>query len=208
MTTKTEKFISKAIEIAKDDSHGYSQLRRWGIDYDCSSLMYICAMHAGYPINERDPRYTGTMVADFAAVGFRCDFYDGNLNDLEPGDILLNIDYHTAVYIGDGLLVEASSDENHSIEGDMQGDQDGHEIHIAPVYNYPWTHVLTPPKEDVTEEQPRYKTIDANVSGITHEGAIARLALDAINGKFGNGSARKENMYNEIQEAVNILIRG
>lgn len=206
--TKTEKFVQHAIDIANDDSHGYSQLRRWGVDYDCSSLMYECARFAGYPIKDRDPRYTGTMVADFTALGFRCDYYDGNLNDLEKGDILLNVDYHTAVYIGDGMLVEASSDENYSIEGNMPGDQDGHEIHIAPVYSYPWTHVLTPPKENASTEQPRYKTIDDNISNITHEGAIARLALDTINGKFGNGSARKDNLYNEVQEAVNILLRG
>lgn len=206
--TKTDRFVQHAIDIANDDSHGYSQLRRWGVDYDCSSLMYVCAQYAGYPIKDRDPRYTGTMVADFTALGFRCDYYDGNLNDLERGDVLLNVDYHTAVYIGNGQIVEASSDETGGIEGVTPGDQTGHEIHIRDVYDYPWTHVLTPPKENPLTEEPHYKTVDKNVTGITHEGAIARLALDCINGRFGNGSTRKENLYNEVQEAVNILIRG
>lgn len=206
---KVQKFIDKAIEIAKDNKHGYSQLKRWGPDYDCSSLVYECAYHAGYEgLSQVDPRYTGSIVADFTAIGFRCDFYDGNLYDLEPGDILLNTAYHVAIYIGNGDLVEASSDEEGGIEGKNPGDQTGNEIHIAPVYNYPWTHVLTPPYENDSNVDISYKTVSNTVSSISIDDAIKRIAIEAINGKYGNGDKRKDNIYSAVQDAVNKLLKG
>ncbi len=37
--TLAEKAAAFAVSVAKDDSHGYDQGRRWGPDYDCSSLV-------------------------------------------------------------------------------------------------------------------------------------------------------------------------
>lgn len=148
---RINKFVQHAIDIANDNSHGYAQDSRWGPDYDCSSLMYECAYYAGYNVKRANPRYTGAMLDDFRAVGYRADAFDGILSDLEKGDILLNTAYHTAVYIGNGQIVEASINEKGGVSGGTPGDQTGHEIHIRSVYNYPWTHVLTPP-EDWTEE--------------------------------------------------------
>lgn len=148
--TRRDRFVQHAIDIANDNSHGYSQYHRWGPDYDCSSLMYECGYFAGYPLKTTDPRYTGSMIADFTAVGYRCLNFDGNLDDLEKGDILLNAQCHTAVYIGGGLLAEASIDENGGIAGRSVGDQTNEEIHVRRVYNYPWTNVLCP-GEDWTE---------------------------------------------------------
>ena len=92
MATKIEKMANYAIGIAKDDSHGYSQARRWpddGNDFDCSSLMYESADHAGYKVKRGWPRYTGTMLADFTSAGFEAIPFDGNLDDLDKGDIML-----------------------------------------------------------------------------------------------------------------------
>ena len=144
---RREAFVQAMIDIANDDSHGYDQAHRWGPDYDCSSMTYEAAYRAGYDISYDDPRYTGTIIEDFTRAGFRCDTFDGNLGDLEPGDILLNTAYHVAVYIGGGQLAEASGNEWGGITGGQAGDQTGWEIHIGPVYNYPWTHILTPPSE-------------------------------------------------------------
>lgn len=144
--SKVDRFVQHAIDIAKDDSHGYSQYRRWGQDYDCSSLMYECGYYAGYNLPMSGTRYTGSMVEHFKKAGYHVEKFNGNLADLERGDVLLNVSHHTAVYIGDGKLVEASIAETGGIDG-RPGDQTGHEIHVRNVYNYPWTHVLTPPKE-------------------------------------------------------------
>lgn len=150
MATRTDKFVQHAIDIANDASHGYSQEDRWKIDYDCSSLVYICGYYAGYNLPTSGTRYTGTIPEHFGKCGFRVDAYDGNLNDLERGDILLNVTYHAAIYIGNGKIVEATQSETGGVTG-QPGDQTGNEIRIGNVYNYPWTHVLTPPKEHAPE---------------------------------------------------------
>ena len=203
-TTKTATFVATAINIANDDSHGYSQVNRWSPDFDCSSLMYFCAEKAGYPINRDDPRYTGSMIRDFTAIGFRCDAFDGNLSDLEIGDILLNTAYHTAVYIGSGKIVEASIDENGGVTGARTGDQTGHEIHIRTVYDYPWTHVLTPPKDE-QKPAPTPATPTAKPSQ-TLDDAITTIAIAVLDGRYGNGDARKQALYDAIQSRVNELL--
>lgn len=146
--SRIDTFCNEAVRIANDPTHGYNQAARWSPDFDCSSLVYWCAEHAGYNIPTSGTRYTGTMIEHFTRAGFRCDEYDYNLNDLERGDILLNTAYHTAIYIGNDQIVEASIDENGGISGGQPGDQTGHEIHVRNVYSYPWTHVLTAPKDD------------------------------------------------------------
>lgn len=144
---KWEKMVDKAIEIAKDDSHGYSQYRRWpsqGTDFDCSSLMYYCADYAGYGVKMTDPRYTGSMVADFTAVGFKKIQFSKSA--LQPGDILLSHNdsvQHTELYIGDGKTVGAHIAETGGIDG-KPGDQTGNEISVQ---NLSWTPqwILRPP---------------------------------------------------------------
>ena len=206
--TRTDAFVNEAIRIAKDNSHGYSQYDRWNIDYDCSSLMYICGYKAGYALPKSGTRYTGTMIDHFSKCGFRVDKFDGNLSDLEKGDILLNTAYHTAVYIGNGQIVEASQSETGGISG-RQGDQTGHEIHIRNVYNYPWTHVLTPPKETPAPKNgSSFSPVSNAVKSIKIDDAITRIAIEVINGKYGNGAARKENLYKAVQARVDSLLLG
>ena len=208
--SKVDAFIKEAVRVANDPKSGYSQLRRWGPDFDCASLMYHCADVAGFKINQVDPRYTGTMIRDFTNVGYRCDVFDGVLTDLEPGDILLNVTHHTGVYIGSGKMVQASQDEVGGITGPKSGDQTGAEIHVCAVYNYPWTHVLTPPKESSSQptSEPQYKTVSKDVLDVPLESAISRIALECINGRYGNGTARKENLYAVVQARVEQMLKG
>lgn len=42
-----------ALAIANDNSHGYDQAHRWGIDYDCSSLVISAFEHAGVPVKSK-----------------------------------------------------------------------------------------------------------------------------------------------------------
>lgn len=149
--SRIKAFIDEAIKIAKDESHGYSQNNRWGPDYDCSSLVYHCATVAGYDLPKSGTRYTGTIIEHFTKAGWRVDPFDGNLYDLDPGDLLLNVTNHVAIYIGNNQLVEASCDENGGITGPKHGDQTGKEIRIGPVYNYPWEYVLTAPAESSSD---------------------------------------------------------
>lgn len=149
-----QKMVDYAVAVAKDDSHGYSQVRRWpdeGTDFDCSSLMYESADHAGYKVKRGWPRYTGSMLADFTAAGFTALRFDGNLSDLDPGDIMLNVEQHTEMYIGNGKFVGAHSSETGGIDG-KPGDQTGKEISVVNAYtlSYGWDYVLVPPKDAAT----------------------------------------------------------
>ena len=147
--TKLETMVQTAINIAKDNSHGYSQYRRWpsqGTDFDCSSLVIYCANKAGY--NVPLSGYTGTMLSDFKNAGFQAlKFSSVGLNGLKRGDILLNVTDHTEICIGNGQFVGAHGSETGGIDG-KAGDQTGREISICNAYNYPWDYVLRPPTEN------------------------------------------------------------
>ena len=138
--TQVDQYVRWMIAMAEDDSRGYSQIWRWGErgDYDCSSLTISALRHAGY--NTGAATYTGNMTEELTQHGW----YSVGVNpaNLQYGDVLLNDRHHAAVYICNGYLVQASSDENESWEGYIAGDQTGKEIYIKRYYNYPWTRYL------------------------------------------------------------------
>lgn len=151
-----KKMVDTALAIARDDSHGYSQARRWpsqGTDFDCSSLMYYCANKAGYSVPLSG--YTGTMLADFRKAGFTALEFDGNLYDLDPGDIMLNVVNHTEMYVGDGKFVGAHIAETGGVDG-KPGDQTGNEISVCDAYipKCGWDYVLVPPADTSTAAKP------------------------------------------------------
>lgn len=143
-----ENAVSWAIGIANDDSHGYSMNNRDGPDYDCSSLVCWAYYNAG--LNTR-PGYTpatGTMYQVFTAAGFidvtaQCSL--SNCAGMERGDVLLNVVHHAAMYIGNGQMVQASSNRGYP----QVGDQTGTEIYVCNYYSYPnggWDYVLRYPE--------------------------------------------------------------
>jgi lysozyme len=142
---RAETMVQLAIGVANDDSHGYSQKRRWpweGDDFDCASLMYWSAHEAGFSVPMSG--YTGTMLADFTSAGVTAIPY-GTV-ELKRGDILLahnNSRQHTEMYIGDGMNVGAHIAETGGVDG-APGDQNGEEISIAPNYGN-WDYILRPP---------------------------------------------------------------
>ena len=141
-----KKAVETAVNIATDNSHGYSQLNRQGPDYDCSSLVCYCYSSAGANIN--GATYTGNMRRCLTSAGWECISPVPALKLLQPGDILLNEIHHTAIYIGDGKIVEAYGDELGGIgHGARTGDQTGKEIRITPYYKFSkgWDCVLRLP---------------------------------------------------------------
>lgn len=142
ITTKSDIIASWAELTAQNDEHGYSQNSRWGTpDMDCSSLCCLAAEAAGFPVRANGASYTGNMLNAFEKSGFKTLPYTPAM-ELRRGDILLNVKHHAAIYVGNGKIVEAASDENGGISGNIPGDQTGHEIHIRTFYNYPWEYVL------------------------------------------------------------------
>lgn len=148
MDNKTirKKAVQTAKDIALDDRHGYSQLNRQGPDYDCSSLVLYCYASAGANIN--GATYTGNMRQLLTAAGWECISPAPGVKKLKAGDILLNDLHHTAIYVGDGNIVEAFGDELGGIgRGAKTGDQTGKEIRLTPYYNFSagWNCVLRLP---------------------------------------------------------------
>lgn len=132
-----------AVNIANDNSHGYDQIGRWGPDYDCSSLVISAYEQAGVKVKEAGATYTGNMRAAFVKCGFKAIPYKKGMT-LYKGDVLLNEKHHTALYIGDGQIVQASSNEKGGIYNGKDGDQTGREIATGRFYEYSkgWDYVL------------------------------------------------------------------
>lgn len=136
-----ENAVTWAENIANDDSHGYAQDRRDGPDYDCSSLIRHALLNADFPITFT---YTGNMKDDLLAHGFNLvEFNSATGEGLKRGDILLYHNYangngHTAMYVGNGKIVHATSNEKGGISGGQIGDQTGKEICVANYFNNPW----------------------------------------------------------------------
>lgn len=141
--------VNYAVGIANDDSHGYDQIGRWGPDYDCSSLIISSWEQAGVPVKEAGATYTGNMRAAFEKCGFKSIPF-GSVGVLLKGDVLLNEKHHTAMFIGDNEVVQASSNEKGGIYNGKDGDQTGKEIAVSNYYVYRkgWDYVLRYSKKD------------------------------------------------------------
>ena len=129
--------VALAVDIADDNRHGYSQANRWGPDYDCSSFLIHVWQSVGVPVRDAGASYTGNMKAAFLACGFADVSSSVNLingNGCEAGDILLNERDHTAMSLGHGQMVWASTSGGHP----EPGDQTGKEIRTGAFYSFPW----------------------------------------------------------------------
>ena len=128
-------YLQWAIDIANDDSHGYSQCARTGPDYDCSSLVYYSLLNSGYTAEQLGGTYpfaTGTMDKILTGIGF--ERHDYNSSELEPGDILFIHNerrQHTGIYVGDGQVVQASGSREGNGRCGRTGDQTGTEIWVT-----------------------------------------------------------------------------
>lgn len=193
--------IQWARKIAADDTHGYSQVSRWGRDYDCSSFIISALDAGGFPMKSYGATYTGNMGAALAKCGFKR-VSGVNLRSgagLQAGDILLNPVTHTEMYIGGGYTVGAHSSETGGKTG-KTGDQTGNEISIQPYRNKNYTEVWRY-SGGATQPQNINDSLDA-------------IARRVIRGEFGNGAGRVARLtaagYNatRVQERVNRILRG
>lgn len=143
-----ENAVNWMVGIANDDTHGYDQGSRWSPDYDCSSLVISAWKQAGVNLT---CTYTGNMYANMVNKGFSDVTSQINLvtgSGLARGDVLLNVANHTAIYIGNEQICEATGNEKGGITGGQTGDQTGREICINSYRNYPWNYVLRYVAED------------------------------------------------------------
>ena len=200
--SKTENAVTWMINTANNNKHGYDQKYRWGEkgDYDCSSAVITAWESAGVPVKTNGASYTGNMYSVFK----RCGFSDvtnsvdrSNGSGLKRGDVLLSRSKHTAMFIGNGKLVEASMNEKGKIIGGTPGDQTGKEFWIHSYYNLPWEYVLR--FNENNEETMKKSNIE--------------IANEVRKGLWGNGAERNHRLRNagynpeEIQSLVNSLYK-
>lgn len=155
--TPVDLLVQRATYWAEEANLGYDQSNRWDIrdhgECDCSSLAYWVAWEAGLAERPRDYRsrtlYTGTIAGDLVAAGWSR--LAPSISALRPGDYLLSTYHHVAICVsGAGWgawLAEANIDERGHTTGGQQGDQNGRETRLTPVYEYSagWDCILRPP---------------------------------------------------------------
>ena len=94
---------------------------------------------------------------------------------LKRGDVLLNTESHTAMYIGNNQLVQASKNESGNYHGGKPGDQTGKEIYIRDYYDFPWNCIL------------RYMNDDSSVTPPPSGNVYIRQGQTAANKFVGAG---------------------
>lgn len=184
--TISEKAVLWAINIANDNSHGYSQVNRWGSDYDCSSFVIQAYEQAGIPLRKAGASYTGNMRNAFLACGFidvtqSCKLSSGS--GIKAGDVLLNYSAHTCLSIGNGKVANCRTNEGHP----QAGDQSGNEIRIQSYWNFPWNCVLRLSEDRQIKPQPIEPTEE-------HE---LKLKVLKVNNSFSNSVVLLQSLLNE-----------
>ena len=161
LAANIEDAVQFAINIANDDSHGYSQGKypyqgsREDPDYDCSSLIYHSLQHAGFHTIDnwhKNPeymrRYNGqqysgdadTIWGDLGEGWIKIPWAEAKSN-LQRGDILCIPQHHVAFYVGDGKTVEARGVNNPTGRGRYETGDQGGEIDFYDAYGRYWSEV-------------------------------------------------------------------
>ena len=185
MSAVIERAVSWAVGIAQDDSHGYSQDKRWGPDYDCSSLVISAYEQAGVPVKEAGATYTANMRRAFEQCGFKSIKY-GFGTVLIKGDVLLNEKHHAAMYIGDGQIVQASIAETGKIYG-KEGDQTTKEIEVRNVYRYDWDYILRYEEKEIEGKIVKVELKQIQLGAKCTEVGTIQTLLNALGFKGKNG---------------------
>lgn len=184
--------VNWAVAIANDASHGYDQTNRWGPDYDCSSFVISAFKQAGVPLT---CTYTGDMLSNMLATGFSSISLTAGI---QYGDVLLNVTKgHTAIYIGNNQLVQASISENGTVHAGQVGDQTGAEIAVRSYYNYPWEYILRY-NENVNMPGAGALGIDTAFSNVINPSTVSLIEFGIPRiGTFGYGQTGTTAYYNK-----------
>ncbi|MBR3199653.1 MAG: C40 family peptidase [Bacilli bacterium] len=135
---KQNTFIDSVLEwaesIANDNSHGYSMGRRnSGVDYDCSSFVTYALEQAGLGIDRSSNALTTFNMKEKLTETGQYEWIPGPVdpNNLQTGDIILDIDSHVEMYAGNGNVVGARGGDDDGVYGDSNGS----EIAVIPYGN-------------------------------------------------------------------------
>lgn len=168
-----EQFIVRMRYWCSQANLGYSQEDRWNIrpggNCDCSSIVIFTLREAGFDTGAAN--YTGNLSANLTQRGWQRLPNDGNPM---PGDILLNDADHVAVYLGNGMLAQASQSETNSING-ASGNQTGRETNVSHYYNFPWDCYLRYPQQSEDDMALRNDPVNLDGKEVTGEYALQAI---------------------------------
>lgn len=198
--TIAEKATAWAEQIAKNSAHGYSQVNRWGPDYDCSSLVISAYDYAGTMVKMKGASYTGNMYPIFRSCEFqdvtdKVDLVTGA--GLKRGDVLLDPAAHTVIYAGNGNVINARSSEGNS----QFGDQSGNEIRIQTYWNfavYVLRYAGVEPEETEYEQEEEIQ-IDEEVT--------RRREYSLMRGDYPLLTTKLEDIYTEATAALQCMLK-
>lgn len=213
--------VDFAVNIANDNSHGYSQKVRslYEIDvpksFDCSSLVltafYYAFMKNGLKNQanylKRNCSYTGNMLK-MLNCGFEVVARNQTAHaKMLKGDVELNETHHTALAIDPDNIVHARTSEGTSDTKDGSGN----EIRTQKwyLYSHGWTHRLR-----FTGKGLNLSNTSTNTSNASPKKSVDVIAKEVLAGKWGNGEERESRLksagydYDEIQKKVNQLAKG
>jgi hypothetical protein len=186
---------------------GYDQNIRWNLknggSVDCSSFVISCLKIAGF--NTGKASFTGNMRAELTKHGWKVKANDGKP---EPGDILLNDADHTAVFLGRGLLAQASINEHGGTTGGTPGNQTGRETYVRNYYDFPWNCYLRfggpqPPQHQTLQlgsKGPRVRHLKQGLNRV-----FPSYSQLVVNGEF---DARTKAVVEEFQTRVGLCADG
>lgn len=192
-----------AEKTANDDSHGYDQIHRWlNPDADCSSFVIMAFEQAGFKIRENGGTYTGNMKAAFEKCGFKAIPF-GKAGVLLRGDVLLNEKHHTALYIGDNKVVQATSNEKGGIYNGEKGDQTGKEIGISKYYIYRkgWDYILRYNEKE--EKSVMIEMHELSMGSMGEEVKTAQRLLNAL----GYGNLKIDGSFGSCTDAAVVKLQ-
>lgn len=182
----------------------------FGFDCVCfiKGLLWDWAGDANHTYGGANYQSNGVPDINSNSMINACKDISTDFSVMEPGEVVW-IPGHIGIYIGDGKAVECTHRWNDGVQvtavhniGKITG-LNGREW--TKHGKLPWiSYVKEAPKEELPKEETPKVEIPAENE---LEKAVTVLALEVMNGRFGNGQERKEKLYRIIQDKVNQLCK-
>lgn len=170
-----EDAVKWAEDIARDNSHGYSQGGREGKDFDCSSLVCRSLKAAGF--NAPYPSFSTRSMGSWLESN-NWEWHNG-VSGVRRGDIMWKTG-HTAWASSGSTITEACIDENGNITGGKVGDQTGNEIRITNMNRYNWKGYWR-----YKGEKPKKNMNDAQIADIPNQTYTGKEIKPAVTSGAG-----------------------
>ena len=126
-----ERAVQWALSIADDNRYGYVSGGMGNGGYDCTQFIHAAYEAAGVSLPYKGYVNQTNIVEYYTSRGFEWHPGTPDVNQLQPGDVLVNQQHHAEMYVGDGYKVGA-----HDNYDRRAGDSQGNEISVDTYKNF------------------------------------------------------------------------